>query len=199
MTPPALPPVVLPVEVPALLLGGACSDGSVGIVIDAVCTATGPVGLLVIAVYSFLITFILPLPSEIVLPLANHLRLGLPLWANLTIVVLVASVGKAAGSVFAFHIGQEAKEAGPVVRALRRSRFDVIEWSQSKVVQLSKKYGYAGLALALSVPAFPDTLSVYAFSVLEDDYVKFAAATFVGSVGRFLVWILFFRGAVASL
>ncbi|WP_436926696.1 YqaA family protein [Halosimplex amylolyticum] len=181
------------------MLGGACSDPSGGALVGAVCTATGPAGLLVIAVYSFLITFILPLPSEIVLPLANHLRLGLPLWANLSIVVFVASVGKAGGSVFAFHIGQEAKESGPVIRALRRSRFDVIEWSQSKVVQLSKKYGYAGLALALSVPAFPDTLSVYAFSVLEDDYLKFAAATFVGSIGRFLVWILFFRGAVANL
>jgi len=75
----------------------------------------------------------------------------------------------------------------------------VIEWSQSQVVQLSKKYGYAGLALALSVPAFPDTLSIYAFSVLDDDYAKFAAATFVGSVGRFLVWILVVRGAVASV
>jgi len=189
---------VFPVEVPALLLGSTCSDPS-GTLVEAVCTATGPPGLLIVLVYSFLITFILPLPSEIVLPLADQLRLGLPLWANLTLVVLVASIGKAGGSVFAFHIGQEAKESGPVIRWLRRSRFDIIEWSQSKVVQLSKKYGYAGLALALSVPAFPDTLSVYAFSVLEDDYVKFAAATFVGSIGRFLVWILFFRGAVASL
>nr|WP_274326234.1 VTT domain-containing protein [Halosimplex aquaticum] len=181
-----------------LLLGGGCNDPS-GTLVEAVCTATGPAGLLIVFVYSFLITFILPLPSEIVLPLANQLRLGLPLWVNLALVVLVASVGKAAGSVFAFHIGQEAKESGPIIRALRRSRFDVIEWSQSKVVQLSKKYGYAGLALALSVPAFPDTLSVYAFSVLEDDYAKFAAATFVGSIGRFLVWITFARVAVSSL
>ena len=189
---------MLSVEVPLLLLGANCSDPS-GTLVEAVCTATGPAGLLIVLVYSFLITFVLPLPSEIVLPLADQLRLGLPLWANLTLVIFIASVGKAGGSVFAFHIGQEAKEAGPVVRALRRSRFDVIEWSQSKVVQLSKKYGYAGLALALSVPAFPDTLSVYAFAVLEDDYLKFAAATFVGSVGRFLVWILFIRGAVAQV
>ncbi|MFB6139833.1 MAG: YqaA family protein [Halosimplex sp.] len=181
------------------MLGSGCSEPGGGALVDAVCTATGPAGLLIVLVYSFLVTFVLPLPSEIVLPLADRLRLGFPLWTNLAIVVLVASVGKAAGSVFAFHIGQEAKEAGPIVRWLRRSRFDVIEWSQSKVVKLSKKYGYAGLALALSVPAFPDTLSVYAFSVLEDDYAKFAAATFVGSVGRFLVWILLVRGAVANL
>jgi len=190
---------VLPIEVSALLLAGSCSEPGGSAIVRAVCTATGPAGLLIVAVYSFLITFILPLPSEVVLPLAGRLRLGLPLWADLALVVLVASVGKAAGSVFAFHIGQEAKKAGPVVRALRRSRFDVIEWSQSQVVQLSKKYGYAGLALALSVPAFPDKRQIYAFSVLEDDYAKFAAATFVGSVGRFLVWILVVRGAVASV
>jgi membrane protein YqaA with SNARE-associated domain len=116
---------------------------------------------------------------------------------NLVIIILIASVGKAAGSVFAFHIGQEAKESGPILRALERSRFDVVEWSQTKIVQVSKKYGYAGLALALSIPAFPDTLSVYAFAVLEDDYAKFAAATFAGSVGRFLVFIFLFQGAVA--
>lgn len=190
---------MLPIEVLALQAGGGCGHQTGEFIVDAVCTATGPAGLVVVFVYSFLITFILPLPSEIVLPLADRLRLGLPLWLNLAIVVLIASVGKAGGSVLAFHIGQEAKESGPVIRWLRRSRFDVIEWSESKVVQLSQKYGYAGLAMALSVPAFPDTLSVYAFSVLDDDYVKFAAATFVGSIGRFFVWILFFRGAVANL
>jgi membrane protein YqaA with SNARE-associated domain len=183
-------------EVPAVVLA-ACTGTSGTAIEQAVCTATGPVGLFIIAVYSFLITFILPLPSEIVLPAANHLRLGTSTTVNLMIIILVASVGKAAGSVFAFHIGQEAKQSGPILRALERSRFDVVEWSQTKVVQVSKKYGYAGLALALSVPAFPDTLSVYAFAVLEDDYTKFAAATFAGSVGRFLVFIFLFQGAVA--
>jgi membrane protein YqaA with SNARE-associated domain len=177
----------------------ALSEGWLHAIEDIVRTATGPAGLVIVAVYSFLITFILPLPSEIVLPLANHLRLGLPVWVNYAIVIFVASVGKAAGSVFAFHIGQEAKESGPVIRWLRRSRFDIIAWSESKVIKLSQKYGYVGLAMALSVPAFPDTLSVYAFSVLEDDYVKFAAATFAGSVGRFLVWILVVRSALVSL
>ena len=152
-------------------------------------TATGPVGLLIIAVYSFLIAFVLPLPSEVVLPPAEALSLGLPIGANYALVILVSGLGKAAGSVFAFHIGQEAKQSGPVIRALRRSRFDIVEWSESKVVQISRRFGYVGLALALCVPGFPDTISIYAFAVLEEDYAKFAAATFVGSVGRLLVTI----------
>ncbi len=163
----------------------------------AVETATGWVGLGIIAVYSFLIAFVLPLPSEIVL--APKLQLGVPRTLELGLIMFASGIGKAGGSVFAFHIGQEAKEAGPVVRFLKRSRFDVIEWSEKQTVELARKYGYAGLAMALSVPFFPDTLSIYAFAVLEEDYLKFAAATFVGSVGRLLVTVLFFSGAFALL
>jgi membrane protein YqaA with SNARE-associated domain len=151
-------------------------------------TATGWPGLGIIFGYSFLIAFALPGVSEIVL--LAPLNLGLPGWANTTLIVLTSGVGKAAGSVFAFHIGQEAKESGPVIRALRRSPIDVVAWSEKKTVQLAQRYGYGGLAIALCVPGFPDTLSIYAFSVLEEDYAKFALATFVGSVGRLVVTLV---------
>ncbi|SDF20931.1 YqaA family protein [Halorientalis regularis] len=167
------------------------------VVEQAIRTATGPAGLGIIAVYSFLIAFILPLPSEVVL--ATPLNLGLPHSAEIGLIVLVSGLGKAAGSVFAFHIGQEAKQSGPVIRFLRRSRFDVVEWSESKTVQLAQKWGYVGLALALCVPGFPDTLSIYAFTVLEEDYVRFALATFAGSVGRLLVTISFGAAAFAII
>ncbi|MFB6083207.1 MAG: YqaA family protein [Halorientalis sp.] len=165
------------------------------VVEQAIRTATGPAGLALIALYSFLIAFVLPLPSEIVL--ATPLNLGLPYSVEMGLIILVSGLGKAAGSVFAFHIGQEAKEAGPVIRFLRRSRFDVVEWSESKTVQLARKWGYVGLALALSVPGFPDTLSIYAFTVLEEDYLKFAMATFAGSVGRLVLWLAFGAAAFA--
>jgi uncharacterized membrane protein YdjX (TVP38/TMEM64 family) len=56
-------------------------------------------------------------------------------------------------------------------------------------VKIAQKYGYVGLALALCVPGFPDTLSIYAVAVLEEDYYKFALATFFGSVGRLVLWL----------
>lgn len=171
------------------------SSGGFGWLESAVETATGPVGLAIIAVYSFLIAVVLPLPSEIVL--AAPLRLGLSRNANLALIVLVSGLGKAIGSVFAFHIGHEAKQSGPVIRLLRKSRFDVVARSERKTVKLARKYGYVGLALALCVPFFPDTISIYAFSVLEEDYLKFAGATFVGSVGRLVVTIAFFGGLSA--
>jgi membrane protein YqaA with SNARE-associated domain len=161
----------------------------------AVESATGVVGLAVVFVYSFLIAFLLPLPSEIVL--AAPIGLPIPYAAELAIIMVVSGAGKALGSLFAFHLGQEAKESGPVIRFLRRSRFDVVEWSEDKTVELARKYGYVGLALALCVPGFPDTISIYAFSVLEEDYLKFALATFAGSVGRLLVFLGLAAGALA--
>lgn len=163
------------------------STGGGGILSDLVHSATGPLGLVAVFVYSFLIAFILPGVSEVVL--LAPIDLGLPYWASMSAIIVVSGVGKAAGSVLAFHIGQEAKESGLVVRALRNSRFDVIAWSERQTVQLARKYGYVGLALALCVPGFPDTLSIYAFAVLERDYLKFALATFAGSVGRLVLWL----------
>ncbi|SFR90614.1 membrane protein YqaA, SNARE-associated domain [Halomicrobium zhouii] len=157
-------------------------------------SATGWPGVGIVFVYSFLIAFVLPGPSEIVL--AAPLDLGLSQTGRLGVIMLVSATGKAAGSVLAFHVGQEVKQAGPVVRWLRRSRWDVMEWSENQSVQLAQQYGYAGLAGALCVPFFPDTISIYAFAVLERDYVRFAAATFVGSLGRLVVTIGLIGGAV---
>jgi len=171
------------------------STGGFGWLESAVETATGPLSLAIIALYSFLIAVVLPLPSEIVL--AAPLDLGLSRSANLVLIVLTSALGKAAGSVFAFRLGHEARESGPVIRLLRRSRIDVVSWSERRTVRLAREYGYLGLALALCVPFFPDTISIYAFSVLEEDYLKFAAATFAGSVGRLVVTIAFFGGLSA--
>ena len=123
------------------------------------------------------------------------MRLGFSTEVTLVLIILVSGIGKAAGSVFAFHIGQEAKQSGPVIRFVRQSRFDIIAWSEKKTVQLAQRFGYVGLALALCVPFFPDTISIYAFSVLEEDYYRFAAATFVGSVGRLVVTLVGVFGA----
>ncbi|WP_084156929.1 YqaA family protein [Haladaptatus cibarius] len=181
------------------LFGDLLSSGvvfvSFGWLESAVEHATGWAGLVIIAVYSFLISFILPLPSEVVL--LAPLDLGLGRIGQLSLIILVSGLGKAAGSVFAFHIGQEAKQSGPVIKALRRSKINIVEWSEKKTVALARKWGYLGLAMALCVPFFPDTLSIYAFSILEEDYIKFAAATFAGSVGRLLVTLGFGAGVFA--
>jgi uncharacterized membrane protein YdjX (TVP38/TMEM64 family) len=97
----------------------------------------------------------------------------------------------------ALRLGHEAKSSGPVIRLLERSRFDVVGWSERKTVQIAQDYGFIGLGLALCVPFFPDTLSIYGFAVLEDDYLKFGLATFAGSVGRLVVTVLLAGGVAA--
>jgi membrane protein YqaA with SNARE-associated domain len=187
-------PPVLASGVPELLASGGLPSiwPDFGWLSTAVETATGWFGLAIIFVYSFLIAFALPGVSEIVL--FAPLELGLSNTARLGVIMFVSGVGKAAGSVFAFHIGQEAKSSGFVERRLRRSRFDVMEWTERKTLEIAQKWGYAGLAAALCVPGFPDTLSIYAFSVLEEDYLKFALATFVGSVGRLVFTVVTLSG-----
>ena len=163
----------------------------------AVENASGPIGLLVIAAYSFLIAIVLPLPSEVVL-VAAETGLGFGLGENveLALVILVSGAAKAAGSVVAFNLGHEVKrQSGPIVDRLRESRFGVVEWSERRTLEIAREYGYIGLAFALTIPFFPDTLSIYAFTVLEEDYVKFAAATFMGSAGR----LLLVAGAIAPV
>lgn len=174
------------VELPSGVFGG---------IEGAVETATGWPGLGIVFGYSFLIAVALPGPSEVVL--AAPLDLGLPIGAHFALIMLVSAIGKAMGSLVAFHVGQEAKESGPVIRWLRRSRFDVVAWSERRIVELTQKYGSVGLALALCVPFFPDTISIYAFSVIEEDYPQFALATFFGSLGRLLVTLALFGGALA--
>ena len=175
----------------------------IGVFEDAVRAATGWSGLFVIFVYSFLIAFVLPLPSEIVLCPAGYvcaagatLGLGVPGPAVVALVVLVSGVGKALGSVIALYVGHGASHSGVVVRACRRLGFDPVEWSKSKMVALVRKYGYYGMAMGLTVPGFPDTLSIYVFSVIEKNYAKFAAAAFAGSVGRLVVTIAVIEGVV---
>jgi membrane protein YqaA with SNARE-associated domain len=161
-------------------------------------SATGWGGMGIIFVYSFLIAFALPGPSEVVLLAQSSLDLGFPPWLLLSSIMLVSATGKAAGSVVAFHLGQEVKQSGPVIRWLRRSRWDVIAWSEKRSVQLARRYGYGGLAIALSVPFFPDTISIYAFAVLEEDYPRFALATFLGSLGRLAITVGFFGGLATA-
>lgn len=151
---------------------------------ESVTNARGLVGLLIIAVYSFLIAFILPLPSEIVL--AAPLEIGsLPELVEGALVILVSGLAKAAGSVVALRVGTKASE--PVIDRLK-NHFDLVEWGEQRAVQIVQEHGYIGLALLLMIPFFPDTVSIYAFSVLDEDFPKFAAATFVGSIGRLLVF-----------
>ena len=159
--------------------------------------AVGWPGLIIIFIYSILIAFILPTPSEIVL--AAPLNLNLPYTLETSLIITISAIGKTAGSLLAFKIGQGFKRSNYILNKLKESPIDIIEWTESQTVKVAQKWGYPGLAILLSIPFFPDTVSIYAFSLLENNYIKFAIATFLGSTGRLIITITFIKGTLNIL
>ncbi|MEM4780101.1 MAG: hypothetical protein QXG03_00840 [Halalkalicoccus sp.] len=171
------------------------SEWLLSIAETAIAAATGWPGLGIVFVYSFVLGFaVLPLPSELVL--FAPLDLGFSETVRLALIVLVSGVGKAIGSVLVLWISISIRKSDPVQRAIESSHFRFHEYSRRASIRMAKRYGYAGMAIVLSIPFFPDTASVYAFSVLEDDYLKFSAAAFAGSVGRLVIVAVFLEGTI---
>ena len=159
-------------------------------------TATGPVGLLVVFVFSLLCAVVLPLPGELVL--LAPIDLGLPHWGDLAVVVVVAAAGKAAGGVLALAFSANAVRVGRVHEFVRRVRVDQVVAVTDAVGNVVRQYGTIGLVAMLAVPGSPDTAAIYAFSLGKQDYVEFAVAAFVGTVVR-LVVVLGFAGVVLAV
>jgi len=146
-------------------------------------STTGPGGLAIVLVYSFLIAVALPFPGEIVL--AMPLNLGVHPHVELGLLVGTSSLGKSLGALAALRLGHGASRSGLLVRAV--GRFPAAVALRDRVLAATVgRYGYLGLTAGLAVPLMPDTALIYAFSALERDYLKFAVATFVGTVARLL-------------
>lgn len=162
---------------------------------ELIAAATGWPGLLIVFAYSFVLGFaVLPLPSELVL--IAPLNLGVGETARIGLIMVASGLGKALGSVIVLWTSVALRRSDPVQGAIEGSRFRFHEWSRRTTVRMAKRYGYLGMAIVLSIPFFPDTASVYAFSVLEDDYLRFAVAAFAGSVGRLLIVAAVLEGTV---
>lgn len=143
---------------------------------------TGPLGLLVAAVYSLLVAVVLPFPGELVL--AIPLDLGLDPLTELALLVVASSVGKAGGSLVALRVGNGARTG--VFEKLFGRLPTVVSLQQTRLTDVMTRYGYLGLGVGLAIPFLPDTAIIYAFGVLEMNAAKFALAAFFGTVVRLL-------------
>ena len=160
-------------------------------------TISGWPGLIVIFIYAILIAFILPTPIQLVL--AVPLNLGIPNHLQLALVILLSATGETIGGLLAFKISQGVKNSNYITKKLENSSIDIMKWTESQSIKVAQKWGYAGLAILLCIPFFPDTASIYAISILETNYIKFGAATFIGTVGRLIVTIIIIRGTISLL
>ncbi|MFB6127728.1 MAG: VTT domain-containing protein [Halolamina sp.] len=151
----------------------------------------------VIALYTFLTAVVLPLPSELIFTLP--VDFGAPWYVELGATVLAGALGSAAGATVALTLGRRVAESSCVGRIRGRLPLGRLR-SPGRVVgsrleRLVRDRGVVGLVVALAVPLMPDTLSTYAFTVLEGDARRYAAAAFTGNTLRLCV----VAGAVGSV
>lgn len=160
--------------------------------------AAGPLGLFVVLAYSVLVAVVLPLPGELVLAVPVGMGLSPPV--ALGAVVLVSSGGKALGGLAVLRVSRGAGlPAADRLRGVDRlpavspptaaaSGADTaVDGVRARLAGLAERYGHVGLTVALAVPFAPDTTLLYAFSVVESDRARFAAAAFVGTAIRLAV------------
>jgi len=160
--------------------------------------ATGPPGLVLIFVYSVLVAFVLPLPGELVLLPAPQMELGVSPALSIGVVILVSAAGKAVGSLAAFRIGRGAASARPAQWLLDRLTLVTANRSVAGPDGLRPPVRVPGLVALLSVPLMPDTVVIYAFSILSaDDERRLFLAAFFGTIGRLLVTLALVTGALA--
>ena len=149
----------------------------------------------VVFVYAIVVAAFLPFPTEAVLvvPLVLPFRW----YVSFVLVILIAALGKAVGSLIALRIGYGVSHSGPVVRLFERIPY-YKRFKRRTLTGFVRRYKYLGLAVALAIPFLPETTTIYAFSVLESRPVLFATAAFVGTVVRLLI-VLFVAGGLVTV
>jgi len=130
--------------------------------------------LILIFLYEVGAAVILPTPSE--LPIFGYS------WIPIGWVFVFAVAGKFVGSYIVFFIGDRVKSTPRFQRVAARVRWvgAVLRWSERFV----RRYGVFAVFVLLSVPGFPDTVSLYLFALVGRRPILFAAASALGTAVR---------------
>jgi membrane protein DedA with SNARE-associated domain len=130
--------------------------------------------LFLIFLYEIGAAVILPTPSE--LPVLGYS------WIPIGWVFLFAVAGKFVGSYVVFFAGDRVKATARFQRLAGRFPWIgvVLRWSERFV----QRYGVVAVFVLLSIPGFPDTVSLYLFALVGRRPVLFAAASALGTAVR---------------
>jgi membrane protein YqaA with SNARE-associated domain len=142
--------------------------------------------LLLIFLYEIGAAVILPTPSEI--PVLGYT--WIPIWW----IFLFAVAGKTVGSYLVFFLGDRVKSTNRFQRLAARHAWirRILEWSERFV----RRYGFWAVFLLLSVPGFPDTVSLYLFALVGNRPVLFSLASGLGTAVRMGLVLAGFHGIV---
>jgi uncharacterized membrane protein YdjX (TVP38/TMEM64 family) len=136
--------------------------------------------LLLIFLYEIGTAVFLPTPSEV--PILSYS------WIPLAWIFAFAVAGKIVGSYLIFFAGDRVKGTDRFRRLVARSRWlaAVMAWSERFV----DRYGIFAVFILLSVPGFPDTVSLYLFALVSRRPVVFALAAGLGTAVRMTLVLL---------
>lgn len=142
------------------------------------------IGLLVIFLYEVGTAVVLPTPSEIPMLGYNYIPLG---W-----IFLFAVLGKIVGSYIVFWAGDWAKETTRFKRFIDKHYWARKFFEASE--RLVRRYGVFAVFVLLSVPGFPDTVSLYLFAIVGRRPIVFSIASGLGTAVRMGLVLLGFHG-----
>ncbi len=130
--------------------------------------------LLLIFLYEIGAAVILPTPSE--LPVLTYK------WIPLEWLFLFAVAGKTLGSYVVFFLGDRVKSTNRFQRLAARYAWirRILEWSERFV----RRFGFWAVFVLLSIPGFPDTVSLYLFALVGNRPVLFSIAAGLGTAVR---------------
>ena len=136
--------------------------------------------LLLIFLYEVGTAVVLPTPSEV--PVLGYTRIPIG-W-----IFVFAISGKIVGSYLVFFFGDRLKGTARFQRLALRNRWvrAIMTWSERFV----HRYGVFAVFVLLSVPGFPDTVSLYLFALVSKRPVVFALAAGLGTAVR-MILVLF--------
>ncbi len=132
--------------------------------------------------WALVLIFFYEVGAAIVLPTPSELPLVSYQWVPLWLVFLFAVAGKFVGSYVIFFLGDRMKDTERFQRMADRFPWirAVLRWSERFV----RRYGVLAVFVLLSIPGFPDTVSLYLFAFVGRRPVLYATASALGTAVR---------------
>jgi len=137
---------------------------------------------------ALLLIFLYEAGTAVFLPTPSEAPLFAYSWIPLGWIFVFAVAGKILGSYLIFFAGDRVKTSARFRRLAEHQRAirAVVSWSERFV----DRYGILAIFVLLSVPGFPDTVSLYLFALVGKRPIVFALAAGLGTGVR-MILVLF--------
>ena len=144
------------------------------------------------AFLALFLIFLYEVGAAVVLPTPSEAPILVRSWIPLGWIFLFAVAGKVVGAYLLFFLGDRVKGSDHFRRAVMRYRW--LSWGLRKSEGFVHRYGVLALLLLMSVPGFPDTVSLYLFALVGKRPVLFALASGLGTAVRMGLVLAGFHG-----